>query len=90
MIVSSHETLEVADHDFCKFSLIPSVTLSLKIQKVIGIGEMSTLASKRNHHHLCRVAQLYTSRMNDRHILLCIHMVDLITDLLICRCNYPS
>ena len=35
VIVSSHDTFAVSDHDFCKFSLIPSVILLVDVPKTI-------------------------------------------------------
>ncbi len=77
--VSLHETLQVADHDFCKFSLIPSVTLIVDIPKdsegswyrenvYVGIKE-AAFEPQSPLQHAVELRSCIQSRMNDRHIL---------------------
>ena len=79
VIVSSHETLEVGDHDFCKFSLIPSVILFVGIPSdadgswyrgdvFVGIKEAAFEPSSPIHH-AAELRNCLLPRMENRHIL---------------------
>ena len=79
VIVSSHETFEVGDHDFCKFSLIPSVILINDIpetaegswyrgQVIIGIKEAAFEPSSPIRH-ATELHKCLAHRMENRHIL---------------------
>ena len=43
VIVSKNESFEVGDHDFCKFSIVPSVSLMIKIPESGGVGTSRVL-----------------------------------------------
>ena len=79
VIVSSHETLEVGDHDFCKFSLIPSVILFVDIPSeadgswyrgdvFVGIKEAAFEPSSPIRH-AAELRNCLLPRMENRHIL---------------------
>ena len=79
VIVSNHDTFAVGDHDFCKFSLIPSVILLVDIPESIegswyagdvfvGIKD-AVFEPSSPLRHATELYQCLSTRMDGRHIL---------------------
>lgn len=58
MIVADDKVFAVFDHDFTKFSIVPSVTMLINIQESLGTWDMCMLGPSSPLKHIAELKQI--------------------------------